>query len=243
MTARALIVALILSQAPGSFQELERSYGVSVEVSQEAFSTTPAKYTVAGKPASEDQVKKYMPLFTKEWSLYPHSLMKKAKVTRIIICRDLSVNGQARAAVPAFEIDTMYYDAELGSYAPKYQRTVVHHEFFHMMDQRMGVMRKDPEWSALNAKDFGYGTGGKNMRNGDAGALREDLPGFLTQYGTAAVEEDKAELFAHLIVSAKFVADRAAKDPILANKIKLLKKRLEKFDPEMGEKFWVKVGK
>lgn len=238
MLARTLLAAIILFQAPAALQDIEASHGVKLEIAKEEFAARPARYTVTGKPATEEGLKKYAPLFKKEWSLYPKSLMAKAKVIKIVVCRDLAVNGQLRAAVPAFEIDTMYYDAELGSYAPHYQRTVVHHEFFHMIDFRMGVMRKDPEWSALNPKDFSYGTGGKNMRDGNAGTLRDDIPGFLTQYGTAAVEEDKAELFAHLIVSRKFVEDRAAKDPALAKKIALLKKRLASFDANMDAKFW-----
>jgi len=53
-------------------------------------------------------------------------------------------------------------------------------------------------------------------------------------YGTAAVEEDKAELFAHMIVDGSFVKDRASHDPVLAAKVALLRERLAKFDPAMG---------
>lgn len=241
MALGALVFTLCLFQAPTTYADIEKAYGVKVEIPQSEFTVKPGGYTVSGKPATDAELKKYEPLFVKEWSLYPPSLMSKAKVTRIVNCRDLKVGEQERAAVPAFEIDTMYYDPALGSYSPQYQRNVVHHEFFHMIDQRMGVMRRDKEWSALNASDFRYGNGGRYMRNGNAGALRTDIPGFLSAYGTSAVEEDKAELFGHLVIDTTFVKDQALKDVVLMNKIGLLKKRLATFDSNMGDGFWGKV--
>ncbi len=241
MVASFLLASVALVQTASPFADIEKNYGLKVEIAKQAFTVRPARYSVSGDAPTAEQVQKYAALFNKEWSIYPPTLIKKAKVSRIVICVNLKVGEQIRGAVPAFEIDTMFYDPALGDYAPNYQRTVVHHEFFHMMDQRMGAMRKDPEWAALNPQGFSYGTGGQNMRDGNAGTLRKDIPGFLTQYGTAAVEEDKAELFGHLIVNNKFVTDQAIKDAVLAGKIALLKKRLEKFDPDMGEKFWGKV--
>ena len=39
-----------------------------------------------------------------------------------------------------------YYDPALGSYNAHYQRVVIHHEFFHMVDERMKLLNIDPEW-------------------------------------------------------------------------------------------------
>lgn len=78
------------------------------------------------------------------------------------------------------------------------------------------------------------------MRTSGVGNLTTEITGFLTPYATSAIEEDKAELFAHLIVNTKFVVDQAAKDPVLASKIAMLKKRMEAYDPGFNSNFWPK---
>lgn len=207
---------------------------------QAAFADQARGYKVEGDLATPAVMERYVPLWIKEWSRYPAGIMAKAKVTKVVFCEKLSLNGQPRAAVPAFDLDTMYFDPALGAHSSSYQRSVIHHEFFHMMDFRMGKLKVDPEWSALNPKEFKYGTGGKNMRTSGVGNLTTDIPGFLTPYATSALEEDKAELFAHLIVSTKFVTELAAKDAILAAKISLLKKRMEAYDSGFSADFWPK---
>jgi len=198
-------------------------------------------YIVRENPAKASLLEAYEALFVKEFSLYPASFVEKAVVHRIVFGAGLSVDGQVRAAVPAFDGETMYYDAVLGASKPHYQRLVIHHEFFHMVDQRMGFLDRDPEWEKLNAPGFRYGPGGANMRRKGVGDLTDKIPGFLTMYGTAAVEEDKAELFAHMIVDGPYVKKRASQDAVLAAKIGLLDKRLAAFDPAMGTSFWKKI--
>jgi hypothetical protein len=215
-------------------------HGIQIEIRTKAFTDKAHDYLVEGDAAASDAMQKYQILWMEEWSRYPKSLMAKAKVERIIFCEKLSLNGQARAAVPAFDINSMYYDPAVGAKSPLYQRSVIHHEFFHMLDHRMGTVVRDPEWCALNAVGFNYGSGGKTMRTNGVGNLTAEIPGFLTVYGTSAVEEDKAELYAHLIVSPRFANDQALKDPVLAAKIALLKKRLQEYSPCFDSDFWPK---
>ncbi|HTQ11001.1 MAG TPA: hypothetical protein VMI31_13075 [Fimbriimonadaceae bacterium] len=198
-------------------------------------------YVVAERPASAAQLAAYERIFVKEWSRYPASFIVKSAVHRIVIGVHLSMNDQLRASVPAFDGDTMYYDAALGARSAHYQRIVIHHEFFHLVDDRMKVIYHDPEWEKLNPPGFKYGQGGAKMRRSGVGELTDTIPGFLTRYGTSAVEEDKAELFAHMIVDGPYVRQREGADPILAAKIGLLEKRLAAFDPNMGPKFWKKI--
>lgn len=235
MTSALLIFAIAQST---NWSVIEAKFGHKIELRQVAFTDQARGYKVEGDAATPAAMEKYALLWIKEWSRYPAGIMAKAKVMKVVFCQKLSLNGQSRAAVPAFDLDTMYFDPALGAYAPDYQRSVIHHEFFHMLDFRMGKLKTDPEWIALNSKEFKYGSGGKNMRTSGVGNLTTDIPGFLTPYGTSALEEDKAELYAHLIVSTKFVADQAAKDRILSAKIALLKKRMQDYDAGFNLNFW-----
>ncbi len=237
------LACLALLQVPSQLNDIGAKYRVKIEVANAAF-TQPAKgYQIAGGKVDSDPLNKYAVLFSKEWNRYPASLISRANVTRIVFCAGLKVDQQERAAVPAFDLDSMYYDPVLGNYNAHYQQTVVHHEFFHMIDQRLRQMRVDPEWSSLNPTGFKYGTGGKNNRTTGIGELTKEIPGFLTIYGTTAVEEDKAELFAHMIVDPDFVMERTKTDSALASKVALLKKRLSQFDPGVTEAFWPKPAK
>lgn len=237
----ALFAVLVRLQTPDVLEDISKAYSVQVEVKKADFSDKGINYVVTGSAATDKGLEAYKVVFAKEWQLYPVGLMTKAKVKKIVICEKLALSQQVRAAVPAFDLDSMYYDATLGAFSPGYQRSVIHHEFFHMLDQRMGKIRRDTEWAALNPKDFKYGTGGKNMRTPGVGNLTDEIPGFLTRYGTSGAEEDKAELYGHLIVDTKFVMNQAAKDPVLKAKIDLLKKRLEAYDSGFNAEFWAKA--
>lgn len=234
------ILALALAQGPSSanFADVARASGLALEIVRKPQSWQGRGYKVEIQAPDLAALTKYEKLFVMEWSRYPASLFQKAKVTRLVIGSRLAMNGQFRAAVPAFETGTMYYDAEMGNHRPDYQRVVIHHELFHMIDQRMGQMRRDPEWLALNPPDFKYGSGGHNVRDLGAGELTDKLPGLLTPYAGSAVEEDKAELFAHLLVSPNFVSNRTNKDSVLDKKIRLLKRRMSTFDPNLNDDFW-----
>ncbi len=235
-----MLLPLLLASAwlATPLDDLGAKYHLRVEVLSSPLDWKGNGYAVHARPATGEQVDNYAPTLIAEWSLYPPSFVKKAKVVKIVIGKDLAVNEQFRSAVPAFDGAAMYYDPVLGSSNTHYQRVVVHHEFFHMVDWRMGTLAPDYLWWSANPTSFHYGTGGANMRTSGVGDLTDTLPGFLTMYGTSAVEEDKAELFAHLIVDGDFVARRALVDPVLAKKISMLKVRMLKFDQAMDEQFW-----
>jgi hypothetical protein len=120
---------------------------------------------------------------------------------------------------------------------------VLHHEFFHVIDYRDdGEVYRDDAWAALNPRSFRYGSGGKNaQQRSDTSLLTDRLPGFLTHYSTTGVEEDKAELFAHLLASGPHVRERCERDAVLQAKVERMKKLLADFCPEMDEEFWAKA--
>jgi hypothetical protein len=235
-----VLLAMCFGQVPIAVAEVGKTQHLDIEIRSEGFADRARGYVVTGDKASPEVMEKYAKLWAIEWSKYSADVMRKARVNKIVFCEALALSGQARAAVPAFDLNTMYYDPALGSYSPSYQRGVIHHEFFHMMDQRMKTLDRDKAWGALNAKGFRYESGGDKMRTPGVGNLTKAIPGFLTLYGTSAMEEDKAELYAHLITDPGFVEEQAKTDLILAAKIGLLKRKLAEFDPWFGDSFWPK---
>jgi len=72
-------------------------------------------------------------------------------------------------------------------------------------------------------------------------AWRIRLPSHLTSYATSGVEEDKAEIFAHMMTEYAVIGKRAATDTVIRQKMSLMKTLLVKFCPDMDETFWDEV--
>ncbi len=198
---------------------------------------------IHGQPLSEKSLVAYAPILTRELRIYPPAIIKASGLKRIVLCSDLSFAGQRRNAIPDFGFDTLYLDAVRGLENTTYMRKVIHHEFFHLIDYKEdGKVYEDPRWSKLNAEDFRYGDGGRNAQtNPNTSVFSEQYPGFLNHYSTTGVEEDKAELFANLIVEPQYVARRCAKDPILQAKKTRLFAELEQFCSAMDAAFWRRI--
>ncbi len=224
-------LSLTASQDRQEIATLAASEGLRLEITGQKFDRRAKDYRIAGQPATDADLDKYLPLFLAEWKKYPPKLFTHAHIETLVLCAGLAVDGQERGAVPAFDLHAMYYDPALGSGFPHYQRTVIHHELFHFLDREMGRMKRDPTWAELNPPRFRYGSGGKNMRTHGVGELIDTIPGFLTPYGTAAIEEDKAELFAHLVVDRDFVEKQMAVDEFLRQKVAMLRQRLRSYFP------------
>ena len=69
-------------------------------------------------------------------------------------------------------------------------------------------------------------------------SLPSDWPGFLDWYSTSGVEEDKAQVFAYMVVHGDLVAQRAAIDDVLRAKVDRMIELLQQFCPEMNAAFW-----
>jgi hypothetical protein len=255
MSVRAALVTFLLLLAPSIshaqpeashlevLAEIGKTYEIEVIWADFTLPVKTGAGEITGACAKSSDVEAYTPLFAGEFKLYPTSLIKNAKLKRVILCTDVAFAGQRRNAIPDFENDTLYLDVLRGFKHQAYMRKVIHHEFFHMIDLRDdGKLYHDERWAALNPSGSQYGDGGRNAQaNSKTSVLTEEFPGFLNHYSTTGVEEDKAEVFAHLIVDGEFVRKRAASDPVLESKIKLMRRLLAEFCPEMDEEFWKKT--
>ena len=63
----------------------------------------------------------------------------------------------------------------------------------------------------------------------------------MNRYAMSGVEEDKAELFAHMMVEPDLVAGRAKNDSHLRAKVERMRELLEEFSPKMDAAFWKTV--
>jgi len=198
---------------------------------------------IEGKRPTSEAIEGYAALFLREFTLYPTALVKRSRLRRIVLCEGLSLAGERRAGVPDFEHDVLYLDIPTGDYDEMYQCETIHHEFFHVIDfQDDGQVYVDERWSRLNRPDFKYASGGRSAQNLPSFLMLTDrFPGFLNQYSTTGVEEDKAEVFANMIVEPAYVDMRVQTDPVLKAKVARMRELLAAFCPEVNDAFWAKV--
>ncbi|RYG21907.1 hypothetical protein EON82_18050 [bacterium] len=233
------VVSAFGQTARERLDRLAKDYGIEIQVIDKDTKIERDGYNVSAKAVPDAMIEEYAPLFEAEWRKYPASLMPRVRLKRVVIGRDVRVLDQPRAAVPEFDPGWFWLDADVNTRRPGYGRHALHHDFFHMIDQWDSPDgRTDAVWKALNAPGTADGPGGWNMQTGNPGALRVDLPGFITRYATAATEEDKAEVYGHLLTSTAFISGRAALDPILMAKVRRMKELIATFEPAMGPGWW-----
>lgn len=253
-TAFLLVPAFSTAQAPPSLPEpvfgaLEKKLGALNSKYPGVVFTLPRKELKDGwatlnyKPIlSESDASLYVDVFIEEFAKYPADFIRSSKLKRVELVEKLAIGTQFRAAVPDYDHEVLYYDV---SYVrnQRYVRHVVHHEFYHMLEQEWNgnAYYKDPNWAMLNEKDFKYGSGGSDAYGrGDVWSFVHPKPGFLNIYSTYGLEEDKAEVWAVLFVPEnwKLVKQTVADDPILRAKVSYMREYARAKAPTMDDRFW-----
>ena len=202
-------------------------------------------HEVGAQPVSEEHLARYLPIFLQEIRLYSRALFEQIKLRKINLSEQLHYAGQARAAVPFYYSDTMFYQIDLEN--RNYLINVFHHELFHYIDNSTGHMNKpDEDWQQLNPPGFRYGENlqARPNANNTAGSLMRDpneaykkFTGFRNNYSATAQEEDKAEIWGGAIMEPTFGHD----DEFVANKARFLKAQMAERFPELGAQFWKRV--
>lgn len=197
---------------------------------------------------SEDDVARVAALIVRELRQYPDGFLRRAGVNGIVLVRDLFVkeDGGARGAAAYIFENRLFLDVPLADRAIQAGTRVrfIHHLIWHWLDERAGTMWKDPEWEALNPPNFEYGVysrGGVHETRAGSGALSIDYPGFLNLYSTGNLPDDKAEVYAYLMVIHSWVGDRSRQDQYLRRKVAVIKARLAALDPNFDDDFWNRI--
>ncbi len=227
----------------GQVDRLAALYHIQVQTNNETFPVRNNHGLIEGSNPAPNALLKYLPLFLTEFTKYPTDVIARSGLKTVVLCEHLKFAGQLRSAIPDYLHETLYLDVSRGIETPDYMRTAVHHEFFHIIDWKDdGSVYQDPAWLVLNQTGFRYGTGGKYAQNDDTVSLVNDsLRGFLTRYAMTGVEEDKSEMFAHMMTNYGMVQQRAKNDPVLQSKFVQMKALCKKFSPSMDEAFWSKM--
>ena len=225
--------------------EIEHKYNIDLEYKNPPNSSYHGSNFVLLSESDESKLAKYVSLFYREFNRYPQDFIKNVDLRKVAFVKNLSVGGQYRAAEADSTNEVLFYDVHIGSYNETYQKGVIHHEFYHMIEEEINgdPYYQDPVWASFNDPNFKYGSGGTSAYD-DSGYENKVLEaGFISVYSTYALEEDKAEIFANLMVPelAKEMHSKANNDTILDKKIDYMKNFISKYSEHMNEDFWQTV--
>jgi hypothetical protein len=231
------------------WREAEKSVGVPILLPSTpelpVFSQGGVNFRPLGRGESSS-TETYLRLYIDEFSKYPRSFTRAVNLEWVAFVKGLRVLHDPRAAtyLRYFTAGTMapaggmVYDVQQGALNEDYMRWVLHHEFFHFIDDHLNRDIEDQAWAELNSKDFRY-TG---VESPGSGFLDHPQSGAITTYATKSMWEDRAELFAALFVekAQPRLREIADADPVVRSKIRLMVRILGRIDPSMNERYFRK---
>lgn len=192
--------------------------------------TRPFKLALANGPVHGEPPRSFetaATIVTRELARYPAAFLGKIRLGGVVFTQELAENEMAIPSLPNVG-GLLLLDA---ASSPTDLVRALHHEIFHFFDLvDDGRVSPDPDWAALNAPSFSYGSGGRTIRGAWAARPASDLPGFVSAYATSGSEEDKAETFAFAIVRTALLSSMLANDSVLRAKVVELERRVGKFD-------------
>lgn len=181
------------------------------------------------------ELSRYMELFRTEFNKYPVEFVKKTRLERIAFVKNLSNQNVKVSALPDALTKTLYFDIYQGNYDKVYEKRVIHHEYYHMIEYALHgtYYYRDPNWISFNRKGFTYGSGGSSpsCQKYGTGALIHPQIGFINNYSTCGIEEDRADIFGTLLTDEErdLVFRFALSDSILSNKINYMRNDMKKY--------------
>lgn len=195
-------------------------------------------------------------LLNEELSIYDPEVVRQSQLQRLILCNNLRHNGErvnGLAEVGRFVVDSLVFNASAITKSWERARATLHHELFHAIDYRDDTAHFiDPGWRQLNGVDYKYNdslqfTAGEYFSDAvyfprfDFRQLEKTPGGFLNEYATESVAEDKAVTYSWMIIRYHDLQAIMKKDDVVNAKVHYLQDLLAKFHPSFDEHFWRRV--
>jgi hypothetical protein len=149
----------------------------------------------------------------------PDTAFARLRLRYVVLCGFATAAGQSIGGIPAPELNLLMLDA--GGNAGNLPHTTLH-ELYHLFEYRVGSF-SDGGWSG---QFEGY-------TNSYPGLLRRSpigsgRAGFINGYGESHAHEERAELFAFMLLSPGAVAAQASRDPVLRRKAEYMADKCER---------------
>ena len=179
-------------------------------------------------------------LLRREFAKYPKPFLRATGLQWVGIAKNLTLGGAPHTATHDMREKALVFDVRQAARNERYRRYVVHHEFFHFIEEHVRQLRGDPKWRALNPLDFEYR---RNNGAGEAGTswlYNYPRPGFVSTYSMSSEFEDRAEIHAALFDAAHYglLMRIAGEDAIVRRKVTYVLEFLRRIDPSLDAEYF-----
>lgn len=155
----------------------------------------------------------------------PDASLGKLRLRYVILCSRAMAAGQRIGGIPVPPLDLLMLDVgESGNNASHLQRGFLH-ELYHLIEYRFNTY-EDTEWQKLFGTGYANSYGGR-MQQSPIGSGKR---GFLNSYAETYPHEERAELFASLVLDPAEVAAhiKATNDVVMKEKALYLVRKCER---------------
>lgn len=152
----------------------------------------------------------------------PDAVITRLRLRYVVLCGGANEAGRSIGGIPVAPLNLLMLD---GTSDPASLQHRTLHELYHLLEYRTGGI-SDAEWSSQ------FGGGYSNAYPGllTRAPLGSGKPGFVTSYGETHPHEDRAELFAYLVLAPRAVADlvRRTGDSVIRRKAEFLSDKCQR---------------
>ena len=212
-------------------EKVKADYGINLHYSEGPVPKFSGfNYGLAGV-GDKEILKSAVLIFVQEIGLYPKDIFRYAHCQDIYFVKkffyeELPIDG-------FFSLSTNYifYDYLRGSNNTQKTRHKIHHEIYHLIGSKHSFWKEHgPEWNALNRAGFSYDPKYHPQERNPVNFYAPSELGFVTDYAMWSAEEDRAEVFACMMIPQEFrlLKQWAQKDNILFEKLKMMKEFLSR---------------
>lgn len=231
-------------------QQLETKYSIDLIADSFQGGDYAQKWSTWITPQSADSTifEEFMDVFAEEWNKYPLSWIKVNNLQKIAFVKELTVSGQHRFAMPDPYDETLYYDIEYLIYGKDYVSEMIHHEFWHMIEEQHfeSMYYRSTTWQSFNRSGFRYGNGGSEAyTDGEYVEGEHTKIGFVTNYAMYGEEEDRAETYCWFFTRRTWTLlnEWIVTDRILKKKFDWMLNFMESKVPEMNRAYFESINK
>ena len=171
---------------------------------------------------SDKLLKNSYNLIIENLSMYNDDFLNKIKLRFVVLCKDLEVASIPALGIPNLPLKTIIININTDDY--KLSR-VIHHEIFHIINDRFKELFNYNKWRDLNSKDFQY-QNCSTCTDKFGMELLKTKKGFLSEYSQSTIGEDMAEIYSFLMTKNIELKKVVQKDNILEKKINFIRSNL-----------------
>ena len=163
-------------------------------------------------------------IIIKALSTMSDASLKKIELKYIVLCSHAMAKGRRIGGIPVPTLKLLMLDVGENSGDSSYLQRIFLHELYHLIEYRFDTFR-DKTWE----KRFGAGYANSYSSQLTQSRIGSGKKGFLNSYSQTYPHEDRAELFANLLLAPIKVIKytKSKNDQLLKEKVRYMAEKIE----------------